>query len=342
VVNLTRREILKLAAAGLTGVLLEAFLPFTKGLSEAPVEQHGRVIDPKVKLYSSPSFSSQELQTFWKDTVLPISEVTLGVGEPAHNRVWYNINGEGFVHSGAIQPVRTQLNPVVADIPDAGILAEITVPYSDAHWGVGKVFPVAYRMYYETTHWVVGLHYDKDGNPWYEIAEDKWKLDYYLPAAHLRLIPAEELAPISSKIPSAAKRLEVHTNDQVVVAYEWDRPVFMTRAATGARFSNGNFATPPGRHITAHKRPSRHMAAGNLAANGYDLPGVPWISYITESGISFHGTYWHNNFGRPRSHGCINLTAKAARWVYLWTMPVVPTYEQFVFEETGTVVDVLE
>jgi len=52
------------------------------------------------------------------------------------------------------------------------------------------------------------------------------------------------------------------------------------------------------------------MARGNLAANGYDLPGVPWNSYITEEGIAFHGTYWHNNFGKPRSHGCINLTPR--------------------------------
>jgi lipoprotein-anchoring transpeptidase ErfK/SrfK len=83
------------------------------------------------------------------------------------------------------------------------------------------------------------------------------------------------------------------------------------------------------------------MAAGNLAYNGYDLPGVPWISYITESGISLHGTYWHNNFGRPRSHGCINLSPKAAKWVYLWTLPAVPPQEQYVHEESGTIVDVI-
>jgi lipoprotein-anchoring transpeptidase ErfK/SrfK len=83
------------------------------------------------------------------------------------------------------------------------------------------------------------------------------------------------------------------------------------------------------------------MAAGNLAYNGYDLPGVPWISYITESGISFHGTYWHNNFGRPRSHGCINLTPQDAKWIYRWTLPSVPAEEQEVIESTGTRVDVI-
>lgn len=43
------------------------------------------------------------------------------------------------------------------------------------------------------------------------------------------------------------------------------------------------------------------MAAGDLAASGFDLPGVPWVQYITKSGISFHGTFWHNDYGRPRS-----------------------------------------
>ena len=62
---------------------------------------------------------------------------------------------------------------------------------------------------------------------------------------------------------------------------------------------------------------------------------------ITESGISFHGTYWHNDFGRPRSHGCINLTAQAAKWLYRWTMPAVHASEQFVYEDRGTKVEIV-
>ncbi|MBU2609660.1 MAG: L,D-transpeptidase, partial [Chloroflexi bacterium] len=53
-------------------------------------------------------------------------------------------------------------------------------------------------------------------------------------------------------------------------------------------------------------------------------------------------TYWHNDFGRPRSHGCINLSSQAAKWLYRWTQPVVPPNEQMVYERYGTTVDVLE
>jgi hypothetical protein len=334
---LSRREFLKISGMG----LLSCFLPMQAVNQELPSVEQGRVLENDVVLYDKPSFQGKEQKKFWKDMIIPISEVIVGDSEPSFNRVWYSVNGEGFVHSGSVQPVKTQLNTAVSNFPDSGMLAEVTVPFTDAHWRADKKYAVAYRLYYETTHWVTGLVYDKSDQPWYRIAEDKWKLRYYAPATHFRIIPTEELAPLSPDLPYYAKRMEVLTAEQVVIAYEWDQPVFMAKTATGAIFSNGNFSTPPGRHITAHKRASRHMAAGNLAYNGYDLPGVPWISYITESGISFHGTYWHNNFGRPRSHGCINLSPKAAKWIYLWTIPAVPPHEQFVHEESGTIVDVI-
>jgi hypothetical protein len=237
--------------------------------------------------------------------------------------------------------VRTYIQEPVSEISKGGQLAEVTVPYTDARWEPGNTQKVAYRFYYETTHWVIGLTYASDGSPWYRILDDKWDLLLFTPAHHVRLIPDSELTPLSPHVPPEAKTILVRTQDQVVVAYEFDRPVFTARAATGAEFSNGKFYTPLGRHKTFHKRPSRHMAAGNLAYNGFDLPGIPWVCYITERGIAFHGTYWHNDYGRPRSHGCINLTSQAAKWIYRWTLPVVPANEQKAYDESATRVDIL-
>jgi lipoprotein-anchoring transpeptidase ErfK/SrfK len=111
--------------------------------------------------------------------------------------------------------------------------------------------------------------------------------------------------------------------------------------SSGAKWSSGNYSTPSGDFMTYFKRPSRHMASGSpAAATGYDLPGIPWVSYITESGISFHGTYWHNDFGRPRSHGCMNLPSDAARWIYRWTNPTVPYDEKWMYKLTGTLVQI--
>jgi lipoprotein-anchoring transpeptidase ErfK/SrfK len=362
--SITRREFLEFGGMGIAAAL-GLFVPPTKNLTRLlnqfdfhakitnsiladinkvevlPPNQQGRVVDPSVNVYDIPSLSGTRLNTYWRDWVLPISEITIGKSEDSFNMVWYKLANEGYVHSGSIQPVLTITNPVITNLPQGGTLAEVTVPFTDAHWDPGQDKPVAYRFYYATTYWVMEIVQDTDGNSWYGVRDDKWEYMFYVPASHLRLIPANELNPISADVSSYMKRIEVHIPEQVMIAYEYDQPVFMARIASGAIFSNGDYSTPTGRHQTFHKRASRHMARGNLAANGYDLPGVPWNSYITEDGIAFHGTYWHNNFGRPRSHGCINLTSQAAKWVYLWTKPDAPPDQEDVYKATGTNVDII-
>ncbi len=335
--ELSRRDFLKLSALGMAG----AFLPPLGQAARLKDAVQGRVIYPWIKVYDVPSLDGKEVRIYWRDTVLPISAVTAGDESIAYNRVWYRIGEEGYAHSGGVQPVVTRLQQPVTDIPLVGALAEVSVPYTDVYWGPGKSFDVAYRFYYETTHWVTRLVQDVQGKPWYRIMDDKWDYIYFAPAEHMRLIPRVERTPLSPHVPVSAKRIEVRTEDQMVVAFEWDQPVFAARAATGAKFSNGNYFTPPGRHLTFHKRPSRHMATSNLAANGFDLPGVPWVCYITKNGVAFHGTYWHNDYGQPRSHGCINLTPKAAKWIFRWTLPFVPPERQRVYEDFGTAVDVI-
>ena len=55
----------------------------------------------------------------------------------------------------------------------------------------------------------------------------------------------------------------------------------------------------------------------------YVLPGVPWVSFFEpENGVAFHGTYWHQNYGMPMSHGCINMVSDEAKWLYRWTTPI--------------------
>jgi lipoprotein-anchoring transpeptidase ErfK/SrfK len=336
--SLSRREFLQLGSAAALGLIL----PLNGVFPNLAPDQYGRIAVAKVILYDRPSLKGKELKAFWRDMVVPISEVTIGDEEPDYNRTWYRIGEEGYAHSGGIQPVQTHLNKPVKEIPMEGVLAEVTVPFTDAYWGPGKNFPFAYRFYYETTYWITRTVQDNLEKPWYRVADDKWEMIFFVPAEHLRIIPKDELEPLSKRVKPKDKRIEVQLGKQLVVAYEYDKPVFSTRAATGAVFSNGRFPTPLGRHMTFHKRPSRHMAAGDLASNGYDLPGVPWICYINEKGVAIHGTYWHNDYGRPRSHGCINLTSTAAKWLFRWTLPAVPPDSQDVYEDFGTQVDVVE
>ena len=346
--HLSRREFLKLSAAGLFGLFT---LPLnlygaSAGRLVAPEENApklGRVISAKIDGYDSPSFKGGLRKSYWHDLVLNITGVTLGDEESGHNRVWYLINDESYVHSGDVQPVELRTNTPERAISPSGQLAEITVPFTDALWDIRRPDFFAYRLYYGTTYWVYETVQSSDGKYWYRIKDDKWKIQFFVNAAHLHIVTPEEIAPLGADVPALEKRIEIRLPEQIVIAYEANRPVFMARTATGARFIDGDYRTPTGVYITNRKRPSRHMAAGDRAApNSYDLPGVPWVCYLMDNGISFHGTYWHNNYGRPRSHGCVNLSTADARWVYRWTNPPIPLDTMSMIEKTGTMIRVID
>jgi hypothetical protein len=362
--RITRRDFLKVSTTGIMAFLgiaspsqrfihnllnrsitnwliVDENLNLSRQLEIPNPEQQGRVLNASIDVYDQPSFSANRINTYFRDFVFPITEISIGTSKDSFNMVWYRIGDEGYTHSGSIQPVFTKINPVVVDLPIDGALAEVSVPFTDARWDPGENELVSYRFYYSSTHWIKEFIIDDLGKPWYGVRDDKWDYIYYVPSEHLRILPLEEISPISPSVTSEYKQLEVHLPEQVLIAYEYNQPVFMARIASGAVFSNGDFSTPPGSYMTFHKRSSRHMARGNLAANGYDLPGVPWNTYITENGIAFHGTYWHNNFGQPRSHGCINLTPQAAKWVFRWTLPTVPPDQEAIYKDVGTSVEII-
>jgi lipoprotein-anchoring transpeptidase ErfK/SrfK len=344
----SRREFFKLAQKGLLGLFSLPLLDRAEGkariawAAEEEQPRLGRSLDNHLSVFDRPSFSGKLLSVYWRDVVFPIEGVTIGDNQPEHNRVWYVINeGGGFVHSGHVQPVEVRHNPPLESIPARGALAEVTVPFTDAVLNLLRPERPVYRLYYSTLHWIKSSALDRQQRLWYLIEDDKYKLQYYVQAEHLRPLTEDDAAPISPQLPAEAKRLEVRLGEQVVIAYEEDRAVFMARIASGARFARGDFSTPAGYFITNRKRPSRHMASGDLAApNSYDLPGVPWVCYLTLRGIAFHGTYWHNDFGKPRSHGCLNLAPEAARWIYRWTTPAVPLAARTWTEQYGTFTEV--
>ncbi len=343
----TRRDFLKFSTASLFSLWMlplldKGWLPNKAESAGQLVYPYGRVITTNVDVYNKPSTEAKMVTTLWQDTVKPIASVTIGDDGDAYNRVWYEIENAGFVNSGKIQPVDIKKNEIAAAIPASGALVELTVPFSDAIWHPRSPHLIVYRLYYGTVYWTNGIFTDSNGKTWYKIPDDKWDFEYYVDATHLHLITAEEISPLSVNVAPSDKRIEILLKEQAVVAYEKDQPVFLARTATGARFIDGDYRTAPGDYITNRKRPSRHMAAGDpAAANSYDLPGIPWISYLTEKGVSFHGTYWHNDFGKPRSHGCINLTPDDARWIYRWTNPVVPIDKETESAKEGTWVKII-
>jgi len=334
--KISRRDFLKLSGLGLAGLFippLDPGHPFT-GLQ-------GRVTTRMIWMYDRPSSEGTQVKFCQRDSLLNVTNTAISEDATSHNRIWYQVGSEGFVYSGNVQPVRTVLNTPRTDIPQTGLLAEVSVPYTDAHEIPNKTSKVAYRMYFETTHWVMSASTDTDGQIWYQVRDDKFNKLYFARSAHLRFMTEEEIAPLSPDVPNADKKIQIRLEVQLMIAYEYDQPIFASPVSTGGVYRVGTYTTPRGAFITSYKRPSRHMAAGDITASGFDLAGVPWVQYITESGISLHGTFWHNDFGRPRSHGCINLSTPAAKWLYRWTSPQVPLNKEFSFGKVGTRVEIV-
>ncbi len=334
--KISRRDFLKLSGYGMAGM----FLP---GLSFDPQDDfnniQGRVIDNLLWSYEEPNKKSKRKKIYWHDLVVPITNTTVSEDETAYNRVWYQVEDDGYVYSGSIQPVRTILNEP-QHISLAGALGEVSVPFTDAFLEPDTNSELLHRLYYESVHWVKASAIHADGTIWYALLDDRSGEYYYAPGKHIRLLSDGELAPLSPDVPNEEKLVEVNLTGQLLMAYERNQLVYATRVSTGGRLRSGTYTTPEGDYITYHKRPTRHMARGDLASSGFDLPGVPWVIYIKENGTSFHGTYWHNDYGRPRSHGCINMTPQAAKWLYRWTTPSVPPEKELVYGFVGTRVEI--
>jgi hypothetical protein len=336
---LTRRDFLKITSAGLLAGLLAELLPDpVLALDAAP--RLGRVTYSSIKVHSGPAFSTSRVGTFRFDNLLEIAE-QLRAGEAGDfNRVWYRIGQQGYVYSGGVQPVENILNQAVDSIPGEAMIGEMTVPYAETWWGINRSPFPASRMYYSSAHFISEIVVDRrDGTRWYKAYDHLTNAYYYVRPEHIRVFSPEELAPLSPQVPPEEKHIEVRLDAQAVLAFEGDEMVWWARTATG----KGEFGTPTGLFRTYHKRPAAHMVGGDGSDTFFDLPGVPFASYIDENGVSFHGTYWHNDYGAPRSHGCINLTPADARWLYRWTLPVVPSGARFLYEPSqGTSVRILE
>lgn len=338
--QISRREFLRLCGLGFLGLTLPEKMieNFISKISDVPQEVHlGRVAKPGQKLFEEPSLESRVKRELPVDSVLEIKDVVLSEEDLSSNRVWFELKDQGFVHSMYIQPVSNKENQPNKIILGDGCLGEITVPYVDSHRQMDKQSPLVYRLYYASTYWVLSRDEDKAGNVWYQLLDDRTYGTFYVPAVAVRLVPNSELLPISPDVPWKQKIIVVNLSTQKMTAFEGYKEVFTSRISSGVRTREGGFSTPKGYYRTTRKRPCRHMAyPGDENYSGYDLPGVPWVSYFTGNGVAFHGTYWHNDFGVPHSHGCINMTPEAAKWVYLWTTPAVLPGKYFYADDNGT------
>lgn len=338
--QLTRREFMKLVSAGTLAYALKD-LRVDKALA-APAIKQGRITFSGIPLYDGPSFQANKIDYFGTDKVVDITSIEENgeEGNP-YNKVWYEINGEGYTYSGWVQPVETNYQKPVFEIPEKGQVGEITVPFSITRKAPYVYAENGYRIYYGTTHWVTRTIVTREEKSiWYEIYDFYLKKNLYVSTHDMRLIPNDELTLLSPEVPNEQKKIVVDLSTQLVTAFEGEKLVFSERCASGVKGTD----TPKGEFRTYHKGPSVHMTnEGDAVENEsvYSLPGVPWCSFFTGAGNAFHGTYWHNDYGRPRSHGCVNLPTASSKFIYRWSQPNVPADADYIhMPGEGTLVQI--
>ncbi len=108
--------------------------------------------------------------------------------------------------------------------------------------------------------------------------------------------------------PFPGRWMLVDLSDQELMAYEGETLILKAKVSTGRP------RTPT---VIGTFRIYLKLRAQTMSGPGYRLPNVPYVMYFYQ-GYALHGTYWHNNFGRPMSHGCVNLPIPIAEQLYRW------------------------
>ncbi|NNB95229.1 L,D-transpeptidase family protein [Corallococcus exiguus] len=274
---------------------------------------YARVVGHRVRAYPSLALARRK-----KQGVLLKGSVTvklLGQVKVGRRTFWRTSDGQYFEAR-----VLREHRPSDFSGLDAEALASLPMPFG---WAQSRAAPRTdvvvrkapdARAERETTlppRTLVSVRELSPDGQWVRIAEDHW-------VARDDLHVAWSLASPSIVDPGA-RWLDVDLEAQTLIAYEGDRPVYATLISSG----NPGTDTPEGLFRIWVKFAEADMT-GSMGKASYRVATVPWTMFF-EGDFALHTAYWHDRFGEPVSHGCINLAPKDARALYGWTTPEVPT-----------------
>jgi lipoprotein-anchoring transpeptidase ErfK/SrfK len=124
---------------------------------------------------------------------------------------------------------------------------------------------------------------------------------------------------------SKEKWIDVDASTQTLVAYEGEVPIFATLVSTGKGASGTDSATPLGIFRIWAKLISSRMTNVDKGDDepAYWLDDVPHVQFF-DRGYGIHGAFWHGQFGKRRSHGCVNVSLADAEWLFNFSGPRMP------------------
>ncbi len=339
--RINRRDMMKLAGLGVASLALrhETFRTYLPPLlPEFPAsERLGRVFVGKTEIKTKPDNNSSTVEVLYEDGVVPwLREIP---GQPvsifAPNVRWVETD-RGYIWSPHLQPVKNLPQEPILELPSTslgeGMWAEVTVPYVDialdnppARSPWLKVAPHP-RLYYSQILWIDQIDTDSAGRSYYRVNERYGSGDILWAASEaFRPLQDEDFSPIHPYVED--KRVAINLTYQTLSCYEGNDEVYFCRISSGGKYDaqgspNDKWSTPLGPHPIWRKLTSLHMSGGTMVG-GYDLPGIGWTMLFAANGVAIHSTFWHNNFGVPMSHGCVNALPEDAQWIFRWTTPHV-------------------
>lgn len=194
----------------------------------------------------------------------------------------------------------------------------------NARSGPGSNFPVTLKLRTGVVLKVADEVVNNDGRTWYKVVfnelirfPERITGDLYVATDVVREFENEGEVNVVTDPAMETKWILVDISEQTLYAYDGEILFMKQTVSTGLELT----PTSVGVFSIHRKTPSRYMQGPTPGQSNqfYDLPGVPWDMYFSNDGSVIHGAYWHNNFGRQWSHGCVNLPLDKARELYEWT-----------------------
>ncbi len=359
--NFSRRDFLKLAGASFgalafrrcEGILPSGRFQFPEGERLGRVSVYPNYFSTSIK--SEPYPAAATVRELSEDSLVVWLREIVGTAKSVSKR-WVE-TPEGYVYTPDLQPVRNFPNIPLVAMPEgkAGFWAEVTVPYVDlyianpparAGWYKDSLaHGFTPRLYYGQVIWIDQITTNDAGQVVYRFNERYGYGDlFWVDAMGLYPLTPEDVAPIHPDVDPEQKHILVNTTYQTLSCFEGEREIFFCRISTG--YDSENYFTPAGEYNPHRKLLSIPMGASSAEGrSGYDTPAVAWPIFMNGDGIAIHAAFWHNDFGTRRSHGCVNVCAEDAKWLFRWTAPYVSLDDHEVsldWPNHGTVVKVVK
>ncbi len=264
---------------------------------------------PSVSVYADPGDESVGIAPI---RVYGTGFVWLSLADPTpilvNSQFWYRVNPDGYVHAESLkvfQPSSFQGVALTAtpDKPMAWVVYGTRTSTSPGAQPNKNSAPLA-------RYTAVTIQDQKQVGEWtwYKVGDSQWVDQRQLGVVRASTRPAS--------VGPNDKWIDVNLYEQTLAAYEGDRMVYATLISSGLP----QWPTPPGLYQVWAKVTDWKMSGRDGLPDYYYLEDVPWILYFNK-GVALHAAYWHDKFGAPHSHGCVNLSPQDAKWLFDWATP---------------------